>query len=147
MGPLLPPGLLEADMMTRIGFHAQWTQIYLRAGHPETAREEAELALSLWDQPWLSVQVHMGPLTDAGVTLLTLWERALATSAPEAEELGRKARRVSKRLDAYARQFPVGKSRAARIRGCLSWLSGKQGQARRAFAESLEQARRLSIRG
>ncbi len=139
--PLLP----QADMMTRIGCHSQWTQVHLRAGDAETALQEAELALSLWEQSRLSVQVHLGPLTDACVTLLTLWERALAAGTPEAEELGRKARRVSKRLDAYARQFPVGKSRAARIRGCLSWLSGKQGQARRAFAESLEQARSLSM--
>jgi class 3 adenylate cyclase/tetratricopeptide (TPR) repeat protein len=139
--PLLP----EADMLTQIGCHGQWTLIYLRAGDDETARQEAELSLSLWERSRLSVQVHLGPLTDACVTFLTLWERALATSSPEAEELGREARRVSRRLDAYARQFPVGKSRAARVRGYLSWLSGRRGRARRAFAESLEQARRLSM--
>jgi class 3 adenylate cyclase/tetratricopeptide (TPR) repeat protein len=139
------PRMPEAELLTQLGCHANWSLVYLRAGDAVMARQEAEAALALWERSRLSVQVHLGPLTDVCVTVLTLWERALASGSPEARELGRMARRLSKRLDAYARQFPVGRSRAARVRGCLLWLSGGRWRARRAFAASLEQARRLSM--
>jgi tetratricopeptide (TPR) repeat protein len=133
------------DLLTGIGCHAAWAVIRLRAGDAVGAREDGERALALWEQSRLNMLPHLGALTDASTVYLTLWEEALARGSAEAEALGRAVRNLSRRLDSYAGQFRVGRSRAARIRGSLLWLSGKHGAARKAWTQALEQARRLSM--
>ena len=78
-----------------------------------------------------------------GDTFFALHQRATAPR-PRAE-LARRARRICKKMHAYAGLHAVGRPQALRLQGLLDTIDGRPARAQRAFTESLAEAERLSM--
>ncbi|MCG6927941.1 MAG: AAA family ATPase [Acidobacteria bacterium] len=76
---------------------------------------------------------------------LALREAELDLTAAERSHLVRLEREALGAARRFARVFPIGAPREARLRGLSHWLDGRRGRARRAWDEALTAAQRLGM--
>ncbi len=76
---------------------------------------------------------------------LALREAELDLTATERAHLVRLEREALGAARRFARVFPIGVPREARLRGLSHWLDGRPGRARRAWDEALAGAQRLEM--
>jgi class 3 adenylate cyclase/tetratricopeptide (TPR) repeat protein len=125
--------LAGEDILTTIGVHGLRAYAYLRAGDLAEALRHADRGAAEIRRTGPGVFTHIKALTGVAETYLAAWADALSrgTGAPAALE--KAARRAVRDLAAYARTFPIGRTRAERARGDLLWLTGRRAAAHAAW--------------
>ena len=123
--------------------HGIAAEAHLLVGDHERARRVAETTLRhMQELRVVGFRFYRGCISTAD-TFFALHERA--TTHRERAELARLARRACEKVQAFAGLYAIGLPQALRFRGLLEALSGHPARARRAFAESLAEAERLSM--
>ncbi len=118
---------------------------HLRQGRLQLAQQEAEKTMELIEQTSLAAAHSLEGYAAPAELFLKLWEAATERPSGNHKELAKFARRACKILHKYARVFPIGRSRAWLWQGLFNWLSGKPGQAFKAWQKSLNQAQQLKM--
>jgi hypothetical protein len=123
------------DTLTRVGFHALNAAARLRLDEPAVARHHAESALALITSTPPTAYTMLYYTAYPAEVLLRLLARTPADRA-----LAALARRACRAMSRYARGFPIGRPRAALLRGIESSLRSRPGKAaacwRRAATEA-----------
>jgi serine/threonine protein kinase len=123
--------------------HGTIAEAWLALGDPERAGQDARRALvQIENQRVVGFQFYRG-YAACGEVFFELWARA--ATASQREKLARSARSSCRNMERFAARFSVGRPQALRLRGLFEALSGNPVRARRALAESLAEAERLSM--
>lgn len=132
--------LAQEDALTRIGFFGLRGAILLRAGRAASAEEAVRRALDMIRKTGPDVFPHIKALTAMCEVFLARWAQA-ADAGDDVSELRARAQESVKMLRSNARLFPIGRSRAERLRGALLRQEGASGGGRRCFERALRLAR------
>jgi class 3 adenylate cyclase/tetratricopeptide (TPR) repeat protein len=132
--------LAEEDVLTSIGVHGIRAHVHLRAGDLDEALRHAALCEPQLRRTGAGVFTHIKALTGISEVYLAAWEDHLARGSDVPRDIKASARRAVRDFAAYARTFPIGQSRAARVRGDLHWLEGRRQRARAAWRRALAAA-------
>lgn len=125
------------DIFLDLGIHALSSTHAVRSGRLDEGLRHALKALEVGRRYTPNIVSSMPSFAAPGEVLLELWERG----APHPAD----ARRACAFMDRFAKVFPVGRPRAALLRGRLARLSGRPGRARRTLQRSLDTARQLEM--
>ncbi|TME82299.1 MAG: hypothetical protein E6I45_06215, partial [Chloroflexi bacterium] len=132
----------EPDMIDELKIQAAGLQAFIQLGRGEggqaLAGAEEALRLTAGQRPTYfgTFLGYVGPAE----ALLGLWE-----TGREPRDGRAQAAEALKRMEAFAKVFPVGRPRAALLRGRHQWLVGRKADAFRSWRAGLAKAKELSM--
>jgi tetratricopeptide (TPR) repeat protein len=130
-------GMTETAQLLMYG---ELLEVYLRqAEHhkvPSTAQRVSDMSTAAHVIEWSQLPAYANPAE----AYLSLWEDGCAE--PGIKEL---ADQACRKLERYARVYPIGRPRAWLWRGRYFWLSGKTPKAGRLWRKSLAAAEQLAM--
>jgi class 3 adenylate cyclase/tetratricopeptide (TPR) repeat protein len=139
--------LPHADKITQSTFHHRAALVLWRTGDRPGAKAAIVRAMELMRElrPSSFNFADIIPLTALGEACLELWEDARLSGAADAEELAGAVARVCRLVRVLTLLYPVGLSRAYRLRGERARIQGRPREARRLFLLALNRARECGM--
>jgi class 3 adenylate cyclase/tetratricopeptide (TPR) repeat protein len=132
--------LNDVDPLTVPIIHGTRSQVQLRAGHTEDARESAELALTSIDRT--PIFIYLAGFAGLLDTLLELWAAESDPASANARELAKLTRQGLKKLKGFARILPFARPKHLLFKGRMEHLEGRVNRARRSLRKGLDLAKK-----